>query len=108
VTSPIPDRAALQPERTALAWQRTAITATVILIPLVIVDLRLGAWPLAVIGSVAAIAAGAVVLRLRRRFARLREEDVGYSPYWHMVRVALACGLAATGGVVTAAVVLLR
>jgi hypothetical protein len=49
-----------------------------------------------------------VVLRLRRRFARLREEDVGYSPYWHMVRVALACGLAATGGVVTAAVVLLR
>ena len=31
--SGFPDRAGLQPERTALAWQRTAITALVLLVP---------------------------------------------------------------------------
>ena len=108
MTSQIPDRAALQPERTALAWQRTAITATVILIPLVVVDLRLGAWPMAVLGSVAAVTAGLLSLRLHRRFAALRADETARSPYWHLVRVAAACSLAAAGGLLTAAVELLR
>ena len=106
--SPIPDRNALQPERTALSWQRTAITATVIMLPLVVVDLRLGAWPLAVLGSVAAVSAGALVVRLRRRFDQLGDDDAQYRPFWHMVRVAVACSLAALGGALTALVELLR
>ena len=108
MTSPIPDRAALQPERTALAWQRTAITATVILIPLVIVNLRLGAWPVALLGSVAAVTASVLCVRLHRRFAALRADEIARSPYWHLVRVAAACGLAAAGGLLTAAVELVR
>jgi uncharacterized membrane protein YidH (DUF202 family) len=36
------DRGGLQPERTSLAWQRTAIAATVIMVPLVVANLRLG------------------------------------------------------------------
>ena len=31
----------LQSERTALAWQRTAITATMIMFPLIVVNTRL-------------------------------------------------------------------
>ena len=69
--SAIPDRDALQPERTALAWQRTAITAMV-----------------ALVGSV------------RRRLVQLRDETRGYSPFQPMVRVAVVTLLAATGGVV--------
>ena len=53
----------LQHERTALAWQRTAITAVVVLLPLLLVDARLGAWPLVVLGSVSALVAVALVGR---------------------------------------------
>jgi len=106
--SPIPDRAALQPERTALSWQRTAITAMVIMVPLVITDLRLKVWPLAALGSVATLAAGVLVYRLRRRFDQLGDDEAQYRPFWHMVRVAVACSFVAVGGLITALVQLLR
>ena len=106
--SPIPDRAALQPERTALSWQRTAITATVIMVPLVIVDLRLKAWPLAALGSVATLSAGALVYRLRRRFDQLADDEAQYRPFWHIVRVAVACSFVAGGGLLTALIQLVR
>ncbi|MGN6636482.1 MAG: DUF202 domain-containing protein [Oryzihumus sp.] len=106
--SPIPDREALQPERTALSWQRTAITATIIMVPLVITDMRLKVWPLAALGSVATLAAGVLVYRLRRRFDQLGDDEAQYRPFWHIVRVAVACSFVAGGGAVTALVELLR
>jgi len=106
--SGFPDRQALQPERTALAWQRTAITSVVILVPLIIVDVRRGAWALAVVGSVGASAAAVLISRVRRRFHQLHDDDVGYSPFHHVVRVAIVCSFVAAGGVCTAALTLLR
>jgi Domain of unknown function (DUF202) len=61
----------LQHERTALAWQRTAITAVVVLLPLLLVDARLGAWPLVVLGSVSALVAVALVGRTAPRIRHL-------------------------------------
>ena len=61
----------LQHERTALAWQRTAITAVVVLLPLLLVDARLGAWPLVVLGSVSALVAVALVGRTVPRIRHL-------------------------------------
>jgi hypothetical protein len=61
----------LQHERTALAWQRTAITAVVVLLPLLLVDARLGAWPLVVLGSVSALVAVALVGRAVPRIRHL-------------------------------------
>ena len=106
--SPIPDCEALQPERTALSWQRTAVTATMIMVPLVITDLRLKVWPLAALGSVATLAAGVLVYRLRRRFDQLGDDEAQYRPFWHIVRVAVACSFVAAGGAVTALVEFLR
>ena len=100
------DRAALQPERTALAWQRTAITATVVMVPLVVVNARLGSWFVTVLGSVAAVSAGGLVVRVRRRFSELRGEAGPFSPFDPMLRVAVATTLTAVVGLVTALVVL--
>ena len=61
----------LQHERTALAWQRTAITAVVVLLPLLLVDARLGAWPLVVLGSLSALVAVALVGRTVPRIRHL-------------------------------------
>ena len=61
----------LQHERTALAWQRTAITAIVVLLPLLLVDARLGAWPLVVLGSLSTLVAVALVGRTVPRFRHL-------------------------------------
>lgn len=99
-----PGRAGLQPERTALAWQRTAITATGVMVPLVVVNVRLGSWLVAALGSVAAAAAGVLVLGVRRRFAQLRGEEGSFSPFGPMVGVAVVTGLAALVGVLTALV----
>jgi len=106
MTAGLPGRAGLQPERTALAWQRTAVTATVVMVPLVVVMARLGAWLLAVLGTAAAIGAGAVVVTVRRRFSELRRGSGASSPFDPMVRVAVVTSLAAAGGLLTALVVL--
>jgi uncharacterized membrane protein YidH (DUF202 family) len=99
-----PDRAGLQPERTALAWQRTAITATVVMVPLIVVNARLGSWLMTVLGSVATMAGGVLVVRVRRRFTQLRDEQRPFSPFGPMLRVAVVTGLAASGGLITALV----
>jgi uncharacterized membrane protein YidH (DUF202 family) len=102
----VPDRAGLQPERTALAWQRTSITASIVMVPLILVNARLGSWLMTVLGSVAAVLAGVLVVRVRRRFSELRGESGPLSPFDPMVRVAVVTSLAAAGGLVTALVVL--
>jgi uncharacterized membrane protein YidH (DUF202 family) len=107
--SAIPDRQSLQPERTALAWQRTAITASVVTIPLIVVDARLGAWVLALLESAAALAGIVLVAAgFRRRFSALGRDDVMVSPYPQMLRVGAVATLTAVGGVATAALVALR
>jgi len=99
-----PGRAGLQPERTALAWQRTAITATVVMVPLVEASARLGYWSMTVLGSVATAAAGVLVVGVQRRFSQLRDDQRPFSPFHPMLRVAAVTGLAACVGVMTALV----
>ena len=99
-----PDRAGLQPERTALAWQRTAITAAVVMVPLVEANARLGSWLMTVLGSVATAVAGVLVVGVQRRFSQLRDEEGPFSPLHPMLRVAAVTGLAALVGLMTALV----
>jgi uncharacterized membrane protein YidH (DUF202 family) len=103
-----PDRAALQPERTALAWQRTALTATVVMVPLVFINGRLESWLMTALGSLATIAAGVLAVGVRRRFSQLRDEGRSFSPFDLMVRVATVASLTAVVGLGTALVVFLR
>ena len=103
-----PDRAGLQPERTALAWLRTAITATVVMVPLVLVSAQLGSWLLTVLGSLATVAAGVLVVGVQRRFLQLRDDHTPFSPFVPMVCVTAVCGLTAAFGLVTALVLFLR
>ena len=105
----------LQPERTALAWQRTAIGAVVVLLPLLLVDARLGAWQLVVLESLSALVAVALVGRTMPRIRHLhghhrrperpgRRDPAGAppSPWPPMQAVALVASLAAAGAVATA------
>lgn len=101
--SPFPQREALQPERTALAWQRTAITALVCFVPLVVVALRLDLPLVAVGGGLAMLASTGLVVSVRRRLRQLGDDDRGYSPLPPMVHVAAATVLCAVGGVTVAA-----
>jgi uncharacterized membrane protein YidH (DUF202 family) len=96
--SAIPERANLQPERTALAWQRTAITALVILLPSIAVSLRLGERLIAIGGAFATMLSGALVLAVRRRFVQLLDDTRGYSPYPPMVQVAAVTAMGGLGG----------
>ena len=98
------DRQGLQPERTALAWQRTVITATVVMVPLIVVNARRGSWLLTVLGSVLALMAVVLVIGVHGRFAQLRDDKRPFSPYRPMVAVAAVTGLAALVGLVTALV----
>lgn len=97
--SPFAGREALQPERTALAWQRTAVTALAILGPLVVVALRMRMPLLAAAGAAGAVVSVGVVGSVLRRFHQLGDDERGYSPYPPMVRVAAVTVLAAVGGV---------
>lgn len=101
-----PGRSGLQPERTALAWQRTAITATVVMLPLVVVNARLGFWLMTAVASVATTAAGVLVVSVRRRFGQLRQEGTQLSPYGPMRLVAAVTVLTAFLGLVTALVLI--
>jgi uncharacterized membrane protein YidH (DUF202 family) len=98
----IPDRQALQPERTALAWQRTAIIAIVLLVPLLVVGVRLGAWWIVAVASAGAIAGAWLLLDVHRRFAELRDDTRGYSPYPMILRVAAVTLAGAVGGIAMA------
>ena len=101
-----PTGAGLQPERTALAWQRTAITATVVMVPLVVVNARLGLWLMAVLGSLATTSAGVLVFGVHRRFSQLLGQE-SPSPFGPMVGIAAVTALAALVGLFTAAVLVL-
>lgn len=96
--SGFPDRIGLQPERTALAWQRTAITALVVLVPVVVVSLRVGRPALAVAGACAAVVSSGLVLSVRRRFHQLHDDDRGYPPFRPMAQVAIVTVLGGVGG----------
>ncbi len=91
-----PGREALQPERTALAWQRTALTALALVLPMVVVAVRLRMWGLAVLGLVAGVMACMLVLGVHRRSAQLHDDDRGYSP---VVSIASAAAVTVLGGV---------
>lgn len=97
--SPIPQRSALQPERTALAWQRTAMTALVCFVPLVVVALRLDLPVVAGGGGVAMVVSGVLVFSVRTRLRQLADDDRGYSPAPPLVQVAAVTLLCAVGGV---------
>ena len=126
----VPGPDGLQRERTALAWQRTAIGAVVVLLPLLLVDARLGAWQLVVLGSLFALVAVALVGRtvprirhlhghhgrherpgrhdrLARPYPHDRPADEPPSPWPPMRAVALVASLAAAGAVATALTVAL-
>lgn len=105
--SPIPERGALQPERTALAWQRTAVTALVCFVPLVVVALRLDLPVVAAAGGVAMLASVGLVASVHRRLRELRDDDRGYSPLRPMAQVAAVTVLCGLGGL-TVAVAQLR
>lgn len=106
--SPIPGRHALQPERTALAWQRTAITSLMVLVPVVLVSLRIDLPVLAALGAVAMAVSGVLVLSVRRRFVQLGDDERGYSPYAPMLHVALVTIIGAAGGAALGVVLFLR
>lgn len=106
--SPFPDRLGLQPERTALAWQRTSLTALLVLLPMVLVALRDGMPVLAAAGACAALVSAGLVVSVRRRFVQLHDDEGGYSPHAPMVRVAAVTVLGAMGGSAVALAHLLR
>jgi uncharacterized membrane protein YidH (DUF202 family) len=99
-----PGREGLQPERTALAWQRTAITATVVMVPLIVVSGRLGFWLMTVLECLATTTAAVLVVAVHRRFAQLRDQDIPGSPFIPMAGVAVVTALTALIGLVTALV----
>lgn len=104
--SPIPARHNLQPERTALAWQRTALVAMLALVPPILVDARLGAWQLVVPGLLGVFVALGAVMRVLTRIRQLRDDHRRRSPWLPMLGVAVVVVLAAGGGLVTAALLL--
>ncbi|KQU68548.1 hypothetical protein ASC58_07435 [Phycicoccus sp. Root101] len=100
--SSFPQREALQPERTALAWQRTAVTALVAFVPLVVVALRRDLPFVAGGGGVAMAVSAGLVVSVRRRLRQLDDDERGYSPLPPLAQVAAITVLCAVGGVVVA------
>jgi uncharacterized membrane protein YidH (DUF202 family) len=96
------DRGGLQPERTSLAWQRTAVAATVIMVPLVVANLRLGFYLMTALGSVGAVAAVVLVVVMARRLSHPGTGQAPLSPFAPMVCVAAVTALAAVIGLATA------
>jgi len=94
----VPGREALQPERTALAWQRTAVTALVCLVPLVLVALRTGVTAVALGAGAAMAVSGVLVWSVHRRLGQLGDDSRGYSPYTPMRLVSGVTVLCAVGG----------
>ena len=103
-----PDRAGLQPERTALAWQRTALTSLVIQVGGVVLAFRIGQPVVAIVGAVVAGVTSVNVIGVRHRFVELKDDERGYPPHGHMVDVAVATGGAAVVGILLAITVALR
>ena len=96
----ITDRAGLQPERTALAWQRTAVSACIAVLPLLVVEVRQGHWVMGLVTGAAALVIAAFVILLRRRMVHLSADRLDLSPYPDMARVWVATMILAALGVV--------
>jgi uncharacterized membrane protein YidH (DUF202 family) len=103
-----PERFGLQPERTALAWQRTAVTSLAILLPMVLVSLKVGQPVLAGLGALVALGCTPLVVSVQRRLGQLCDDERGYSPYPPMLRVAIVTVLAALGGLAVGVAVFVR
>lgn len=103
----IANREGLQPERTALAWQRTAISASIAVVPLLAVDAKLGNWVVGGVSAIAVLVITAFVLLLRRRVAHLASDRLDLSPWPDIARVCTATVILAGLGVMTAVAVLL-
>lgn len=99
--STFPDRLGLQPERTALAWQRTTVSVNAVSVSLVVVGGRLGSWPLTVLSTATVILVGVLAVGARRRFDPLRDDPRGTSPFGPMLRAAGATVLTGLSGAVT-------
>lgn len=106
--SPFPGREALQPERTALAWQRTSISSMVLLVPMVVVALRISRPAVAVACAAGLAASGWLVRFVRLRFRQLHDDAPVHTPFTPMWQVAASTVLGAMGGVVVALALVLR
>lgn len=57
----------LQPERTAVAWQRTAAAMFVLAAAVILGAFRRGMWPVGVVGGLVAILTVLLIIRFRLR-----------------------------------------
>lgn len=92
----------LQPERTALSWQRTALSTSMIALVLAFACLRVGFLAGTVVAGVIALAAAVVLFASRRRVARAS----GTSPWTSLTRVAALLLATAVVGAALAIIVL--
>lgn len=100
----IPEREGLQPERTALSWQRTALVSTLAAVAVMALGVQVADWVSAAIGGVATIAGVALTEVIRHRVLALRHDEVAAAQWPPLVGVCLVVSL--TG--VAAALVALR
>ncbi|MCS5734584.1 DUF202 domain-containing protein [Herbiconiux daphne] len=93
----------LQPERTALAWQRTALSVAMIALLLAFACLRGGFLVGTAIAALIALGAGATLFAARRGATR----STGTSPWTALTRIAVLLIATAALGAVFALIVLL-
>ncbi len=93
----------LQPERTALSWQRTALSTSMIALLLAFASLRAGFLLGTAIAGAIAVAAAVVLFASRRRAARA----LGTSPWTSLTRIAALLIATAVVGAALAVLVLL-
>jgi uncharacterized membrane protein YidH (DUF202 family) len=98
----VPRDPGLQPERTALAWQRTALSTAMISLLLAFACLRGGFLIGTVIGAAVALAAGVTLFATRRAAARATRG----SPWAPLTRVTVLIMATAVLGAVFAFIVL--
>jgi hypothetical protein len=92
----------LQPERTALSWQRTALSTALVSLLLAFACLK-GGFPIGT-GIAALVAVGAVVVLFGSRGRAARRE--GVSPWTPLTRISLLIGATAVLGGVLALLIL--
>ncbi len=104
----IPERGGLQPERTALSWQRTTLVSTLIAVPVMVLGVRLADWLAAGAGGCAAIAGVLITSVERTRTHQLLDEDVTASRWPLLAAVASVVTLTATAATLLAVRIALR